>query len=195
MEKDDNSKKGRWVLIHGVLIYAGIQAATFGLNALARRVNKNNQEDVEQFYKKQKQPIFAPPTWAFAPAWTLNNALCIYALLRVLNMPENRAGRDEFLALQIFSWADFALFSGASFGLRSNYNGAVLTNLYLVLTLASLAVAIRKLKDPKTAVSLSTLTLWLGIASPLSLTIAAWNGDEFYGAEPIAEPSPNWVKK
>ena len=186
----------RWRWYHGVLIYAGIQAATFGLDAIVRRIKSDGQESTERFYNKQKQPVFAPPAWAFAPAWTINNGLCIYALLRVLNMPENKKGRREFLWLQTASWTDFALFSAASFGLRSNYHGAVLTNFYLVLTVASLYVAIEKLKDPKTAVSLATLTVWLGIAAPLSLTMAAWNGDEFYGAPPLlANPPRGWLKQ
>ena len=187
-------EKGKWRLLHGVLLYAGIQAATFGLDAIVRRARNNTQEDAKKYYGQQKQPVFAPPAWAFAPAWTINNALCIYGLLRVLNMPEETAGRREFINLQVVSWADFILFSGASFGLRSNYNSAVLTNLYLALTLASLYVAIEKLKDEKTALSLSTLIIWLGIASPLSLTIVAWNGDEFYNAKPLAEPPPGWLK-
>lgn len=195
MSKNENDGRGGWNLFHGVLIYAGIQAATFGLDAIVRRISSNGQEDTKHFYNKQKLPVFAPPAWAFAPAWTINNALCIYGLLRVLKMPEDRAGRREFLWLQTASWTDFALFSAASFGLRSNYHSAVLTNLYLVLTIASLYVAIEKLKDPKTAVSLATLTIWLGIAAPLSLTVAAWNGDEFYGAAPLADPPPNCLKQ
>ncbi len=187
--------KGKWRLIHGVLIYAGIQAATFGLEAIVRRARSNTQEDTKKYYGQQKQPIFAPPAWAFAPAWTINNALCLYGLLRVLNMPEEKSGRNEFINLQVASWADFVLFSSASFGLRSNYNSAVLTNLYLGLTLASLYIALKKLKDEKTALSLSTLIIWLGLASPLSLTIAAWNGDEFYDSAPIAEPPAGWLKK
>jgi len=190
-----NIEQRKWRWYHGVLIYAGMQAATFGLEAIVRRINNNGQEDTEKFYNKQKLPVFAPPAWAFAPAWTINNALCLYGLMRVLNMPEDTLGRNDFINLQVASWTNFILFSAASFGLRSNYNSAVLTNLYLVFTLASLYVAIEKLKDEKTALSLSTLIIWLGIASPLSLTIAAWNGDEFYGAAPVAKPPPDWVKE
>lgn len=195
MEKINPGGKGKWRWYHGVLIYAGIQAATFGLDAIVRKTRNTQSEDIKQFYKKQKQPVFAPPAWAFAPAWTINNALCLYGLLRVLNMPEETSGRNEFINLQVASWADFILFSAASFGLRSNYNSAVLTNLYLAFTLASFYIAIKKLKDEKTAVSLSTLIIWLGIASPLSLTIAAWNGDEFYRSKPFTEPPPGWSKQ
>jgi tryptophan-rich sensory protein len=185
------NKKWRWY--HGVAFYAGIQIATFGLAAIVKNI-RGNDKSIEEFYNNQIQPIFAPPDWAFGPAWTINNVLTIWGLLRVLNMPKETAGRDAFLALQTATWLNFVIYSAASFSLRSNINGAVLTNLYFAFTLASLYVALARLKDTKTALSLSTLTVWLALASPLSLALAAWNGDEFYGIKPLTEPAPEWIK-
>lgn len=101
---------GKWRWYHGVLFYAGVQAASFGLGKLVQSVRRRSAPQIDEqirgndsyneFYNNQKQPVFAPPDWSFAPAWTLNNGLAIYGLLRVLNMPKGERGRAEFLGLQ-----------------------------------------------------------------------------------------------
>lgn len=73
-------KKWRWY--HGVLIYAGVQAVSFGLGKLVQTIKEQSKpkideqvlgnESYNEFYNNLKQPVFAPPDWSFAPAWTLN---------------------------------------------------------------------------------------------------------------------------
>lgn len=144
-----------------------------------------------------RQPVFAPPDWSFAPAWTLNNALAIRGLLRVLNMPEHKPGRDAFLRLQAAFWVTFVSFNPLYFGLRSPILGAVDTNVGLALTLASEYVALSELEDTQVALSQSTTLLWLALAAATATTVAAWNEDEFFDSRPLIEPSPlsSWMKR
>lgn len=84
----------------GLPVYAGAQAATFGLTWLAkwksgqdRRVSGGSPvggADEKAAYSALRQPVFAPPGWAFGPVWTLNNALQLWGLLHVLNLPPRR---------------------------------------------------------------------------------------------------------
>ncbi|MBI3967428.1 MAG: tryptophan-rich sensory protein [Chloroflexi bacterium] len=186
-----------WRWYHGVLFYALAQALTFGLYRAARAARgareAGGDDEIERFYLEGYRPFFAPPSWAFGPAWTLNNVGSLWALLRALNM---RPGicRTVFLTLQTLSWLDFVTFLAACFGLRSPLNGFVWTAAYFVLTLMSQFVALVRLRDRKLSLALTPLTLWLALATALSAAIARWNRDGFYGVGPFAEPDPRWVK-
>jgi tryptophan-rich sensory protein len=201
----DNKSAKQWRWYHVAMFYVGIQALSFALGKIAQRNGGQNNPklgesiigniDNNAFYNRLKQPIFAPPDWVFAPVWTINNALCLWGLLRVLNMPKGTPGRDSFLALQAAVWFCFATFNAVYFGLRSPINGAISTKLGLVGTIASMYVAVRKLKDTRTALSQSTILPWLILASATATTVAAWNNDDFYNTAPFVEAAPGWVKK
>ncbi len=203
--EENSTIKWRWY--HGVLFYAGVQAVSFGLGKLVQTVaQKSKPQLTEQiagnsayfeFYNELTQPVFAPPDWSFAPAWTLNNALMIWGLVRVLNMPQEKTGRDEFLAWQTAFWITFVIFNPLFFGLRSPILGAIDTNISLALTAGGTAVAWSKLKDSPTVVLQSPTLLWLVLAAGAATTIAVWNKDEFFDSRPIVEPAAasGWVKK
>ncbi len=96
----------RWRWYHGLALYVVAQVLTFGLQGLtgfARSKGKKSLSEAlkfdRDFYKGQKQPKFAPPSWLFGPAWTINNLSVIYGNLRVLNMPKSTQGRDAYLKL------------------------------------------------------------------------------------------------
>jgi tryptophan-rich sensory protein len=185
-----------WRWFHGALFYGLVQGATYGvfrLANLARGPQTVKPGDVQRYYRGEYRPVFSPPPWAFAPAWTIHNVAAIWGLLRALNLPRSK-DRDAYLALQGLSWLDFVLFSGASFGLRSHVNGLVLTLAYLTLTLLSLYVALARLRDGQLALSLSTLTAWLVIAAGVSLGTTLWNRDDLYDAGPFATPPEGWAK-
>lgn len=199
------SHNARWRWYHGVAFYVGVQALSFGLSTLAQRLGGQNKpqlgesltgnSDNNDFYNRLRQPVFAPPDWSFAPVWVLNNVLCIWGGLRVLNMPKNTPGRSAFLSLQGIVWACFTVFSPLYFGMRSPINGAIDTNIGLVGTIASMYVAVTRLKDSRAVLSQSTILPWLVIAGATATTVAAWNRDEFYDAEPFVEPTPDWIKQ
>ncbi len=206
MEKNsadgEGTKKWRWY--HGVLFFAGVQAVTFGLARLIEGFGGQNRpgigdstignENYNEFYNVLIQPVFAPPDWMFPIVWTINNISCIYGLLRVANFPNETRGRSEFISLQLASWVQFAAFAAVFFGLKSPINAAALTVSYTAFTAASLYVALWRLDDKSTALSLASVSLWLAVAVPTAIVVAAWNGDGFYGTPAAFEAPSQWTK-
>ncbi len=186
----------RWRWYHGVLFYVTVQALTLGLAVIVSVGTGQKVKSVRDafgdvsYFRGLRQSVFAPPSWVFGPAWTLNNISVIWGALQVLNKPQGTPGRTSFLALQGASWLNFVVFSAAYFSLRSPINAFVLTLSMFVLTILSGVVAIFQLKDTKVALSLATLTVWLIIALTAATFQAAWNRDELYRVGPFAEPVP-----
>lgn len=194
----------RWRWYHGAAFYAGVQALSYGLGVLAKRIVGASRPKLgesivgnaanDAFYNQLTQPIFAPREWVFAPVWTLNNLLCLWGLLRVANMPPGRPGRGAFLWLQGSVWLSFAAFNGVYFGLRSPINGAISTNIGFAATVASMYVALFRLRDGRAALSQSTILPWLVLATATANLVAAWNRDECYAAGPFLTPAAGWTK-
>src|ERR1051326_9180513 len=136
-----------------------------------------------------------PPSWAFGPAWFVNNVSVLWGIWRVLNRPRATPGRTAYLALQGASWIDFILFNAAYFSLRSPLNALVLTFVMFILTVVSTVVAIFGLKDSRVALSLATLFLWLIVALTAATFQALCNHDDLYGVGPFVTPSARLVKK
>src|SRR5579872_5373558 len=79
----------RWRWYHGVAFYAIVQVLTFGLSGLTSVVSgnrgKNLREDIfgdVDYFRELKQSVFSPPSWVFAPAWTINNISVIIGAWR-----------------------------------------------------------------------------------------------------------------
>jgi tryptophan-rich sensory protein len=197
-QKVEEKKQWRWY--HGVLFYILMQALVFGLSALVGIVDRKKVKNLRElfgdtdYFKSLKQAKITPPSWAFGPAWTINNVSVIWGLLKVLQKPETTEGRSDYLKLQALSWLNFIVFNAAYFGLRSPINAFLLTLSMLLLTLLSGFVAIFRLQDSKVALSLATLFLWLLIALTAASFQALWNHDDFYDVGPFVRPLPALVK-
>lgn len=192
----------RWRWYHGAIFYVMAQVMTFGLSGLVSAIRgstgKNLREDLfgnPSYFNNLNQAVITPPSWVFAPAWTINNISVIWGTLRVLNKPQDTPGRDTFLTLQAASWLNYVVFNAAYFSLRSPINAFILTFSMFVLTIASGIVAIFRLKDTRVALSLATLFLWLVIALTAASFQVAWNRDDLYDAGPFADPNPGLLKK
>ena len=193
----------RWKWYHGVLLFGVVNLAGGILSSVVKKSGGNSgispiealtsSDDNRNYYLSSRQPVFSPPA-AFPLVWAVNNALVIRGILRVLNKPGDAPGRARYLTLQAVSLTDFVVFNAAFFGLRSPINAALLTAVYLGLTLESTRVALTELKDEKVALSLATLLPWLLLAAPTSAAIALWNQDDFYSLKPAIEPSSKWEK-
>lgn len=205
MENRLNMKdQQRWNLGHSVLLFGGIQVALFGLGYFVKFIRGQRgplfgeaivgNEENNDYYNQFKQPVFAPPDWVFAPVWSVNNALVVWGITRVMNKPEGSPGRERFLALQAASLLEFSAFNAAYFGLNSPINGAVLTVTDLFAIIECMRIALYQMKDWKVVLSLSTLLPWLVLASFTSTAVALWNRDGFYRTEPLVTPPQFLVK-
>jgi tryptophan-rich sensory protein len=188
-----DSKAFRWHWYHGVIFYVIVQALEFSFAALVSVATGQKVKSLRDtfgdvsYFRSLKQSIFAPPSWVFGPAWTINNIFTIWGNLQVLNKPAGTPGKNAFLSLQAASWLNYVIFNAAYFSLRSPINAFVLTLSMFVMTLLSGAIALFQMKDTKVALSLATLMLWLVIALTAASFQAAWNYDDLYKVGPFME--------
>ncbi len=188
-----DNKTQRWHWYHGVVFYVIIQALELSLAALVSVATGQKVKSLRDtfgdvyYFRSLKQSIFAPPSWVFGPAWTINNIFTIWGNLQVLNKPAGTPGKNAFLSLQAASWLNYVIFNAAYFSLRSPINAFVLTLSMFVMALLSVAIALFQMKDTKVALSLATLTIWLVIALTAASFQAAWNYDDLYKVGPFME--------
>lgn len=192
----------QWRWYHAVIFYIIVQVLTYGLSGLVSTIKGPKGKSLREiifgnpaYFNELQQSIFAPPSWAFGPAWLVNNVSVLWGTWRVLNKPEHTAGRTPFLALQGASWINFVLFNAAYFSLRSPLNALVLTFTLFALTIASGFVAIFKLRDTAVALSLATLFIWLIVALTAASFQATWNYDDFYRVGPFVKTNQALLKK
>ena len=182
----------RWRWYHAVTFYVVVQILTFGLSGLVSLARGNRGQSLREaafgdvsYFERLKQVKITPPSWAFGPAWLVNNVSVLWGTWQVLNKSQQTPGRTAYLALQGVSWVDFVLFNAAYFSLRSPLNALVLTFVMFLLTIVSGLVAL----------SLATLFIWLIVALTAALFQALWNKDDFYQVGPFVEPRARLVKK
>ena len=166
--------------------YRWWHAAAVGLSANAVSALPAGYNGDEAYYDHDlRTPAYAPPGWAFAPAWAANNALTLWSNLRVANAPAGTPGRGTALGLEAASWVLFAAFSPLYFGLRSPVLGAADTVAGLVTTAASVAATARV--DRRAALALVPRLAWLGLATAVSVSVARNNPDPLFS--PAEAPS------
>ena len=192
----DKVRRKRWRWYYAPLLHLSTEVLSYGLSKLTEQITgfDSTRKAQDEFYENLTLPAFAPPGPAFPVVWAINNAARTAGVVRVLNLPQETPGRTAYLALQGASLFNYAGFNPLYFGLRSPTNGAVVTLLDTGLNLGSLYVASSQLKDTKVALSLSTILPWLGLASAVSVSVALWNEDAFYKAQPRVHPPSGWIK-
>lgn len=135
--------------------------------------NGSSKTDRKVYTSKFKQAPWAPPSWIFAPAWTLNNYFLIKAIERILS--KNVTDKSKLLMLQGLIWAVFFSFNYVFFRKKSPVLANVLTMADNVFAIASFIMAFRS--DKKTAYNYLPLLLWTTFASTLSNYQALKNPD------------------
>lgn len=140
-------------------------AAVTGLN----RIASGSFGGDEKFFNSLEQPPWAPPSWVFAPVWTVNNTLNVYADLRMASRARGTAGR-AFAASQAAFWATFFGFGFVYFRKQSPVLGFVATAAGTVATVASIAIAAKV--DRTSALALVPTAVWLTFATAVSGAIA-----------------------
>lgn len=137
--------------------------------------------DIKQVYSILNLPSWAPATWVFGAAWTINNILVLIGNIWALNSPASPE-RTWLLRLQVASWINYAVFQWLSFGTGIPSLFFWPTFSMLLLTLASIYYAYKidtkhsSLLQTVTSfksitLTFSTLIIWLGIASALGYFI------------------------
>ena len=141
--------------------------------------------DIKAAYAALNTPSWAPATWVFGAAWTLNNILVLLGNVWTVQSPAS-AARTMLIRLQIASWINYAVFQWLSFGtgIASMYFWPTFS--MLLLTLASIYYAYRldttsrtfsqALKSYKPiTLTFGTLLVWLCIATTLGYYIMTHN--------------------
>ncbi len=107
---------------HGVIFFVIVNLIGFGWGI-----------EVREYYANLNKPWFAPATWVFGIAWTVNNILVITGNIWAFNLFQDlQAKKDKVLSnsktasvfsnlklygtFQVLSWVNFMIFQYVSFG-------------------------------------------------------------------------------
>ncbi len=141
--------------------------------------------DIKAVYAALNTPAWAPATWVFGAAWTVNNILVLIGNVWTLKLPPSKE-RSTLIGLQVASWINYAVFQWLSFGTGIPAMFFIPTFTMLLLTLASIAVAFRldqqnggfvkrALCLRSITLTFTTLVLWLSVASMLGYYVMTHN--------------------
>lgn len=133
----------------------------------------SHKKDKKLYNKQLRQAPWAPPSWLFAPAWTVNNLFLLLALQRILksDLPQ----RKKLLIMQGFIWVIFFSFGYIYFNKKSPVLAATWTVSDTVLAAASFITLIKT--DKETAYHYIPLLAWTAFASTLAGYQALYNDD------------------
>lgn len=164
--------------------YRWWHAAAFGVAAnCASGLRIGRRQEDRRYYEEMEQASFAPPGWAFAPVWAVNNVSQLWGNLWLLNSRENTSNRRVLLALQGASWFLFSTFNHVYFRKRSPILGFAWTAADWLLTITSVALSLRNGRKD-VALSLGTRLAWLTLATPVTAHQAAKNPDGLFRYDP-----------
>jgi len=133
------------------------------------------------YQKKNEQAPWAPPAWLFGPAWTVNNLMLMWGLVKILNDKE-MPNRTALLSLQGGIWAVYLSFGYVYFRKGSTVLAEIWTQSDALLATASLVTAIRSRK--KMALAYLPLFVWTWYASSLSAYQVLKNRDPYLRLPP-----------
>ncbi|HTM65984.1 MAG TPA: TspO/MBR family protein [Flavipsychrobacter sp.] len=151
-----------------------ISIAVSALGALSG--GNPSQKHEKKVYRNRKQAPWAPPAWAFGPAWTLNNFFLLLGLRKLLSN-HSISDKRKYLLLQACIWFIFFSFNNVYFKKKSPILAAIWTNADVVLALAGFIMT-RK-EDKKAALSYLPLLVWTSFASTVGDYQALKNPDPF----------------
>lgn len=138
---------------------------------------KNAERKV--YTKELKQAPWAPPPWAFGPAWVVNNYFLLNALKGIINLKENDPLRKKLIQLQVPIWFIFFTFGFLYFEKKSPVLAATWTVADAILAIASFSTALKA--DKKLALNFVPLSAWTMFASSLAIYQVVKNDDVLLG--------------
>ncbi len=141
-------------------------------------LQSGSRSSTRKFYQnKNEQAPWAPPSWLFGPAWTINNIFLLWGLVKILNN-KDLPNRPLLLSLQGGIWVIFLSFGYIYFRKGSPILAEVWTQADAALATASFRTALRS--DRKLALAYAPLLLWTWFASSLSGYQALKNPDPLF---------------
>ncbi len=147
--------------------------------------------DISGIYATLNKPYFAPPTWVFGAAWSLNGLFFVYGLLRTLNLSASIT-RSRLLWVDGLIVLNYMVFQYLSFGSEILF-GKLLPIMFFLPTFSMLVLIIIAMKyaykldtsegsfgktllsGRSIVASLSSLLGWLIVATALGYSI--WMGN------------------
>lgn len=100
--------------------------------------------DISQIYGQLNKPYFAPPTWVFSVAWTLNTILFVYGFLITFNSKKSTA-RSMLLNLDYIIIFNYLIFQYISFGSGILF-GNIIPSMFFIPTATMLILVIIAMK-------------------------------------------------
>jgi translocator protein len=100
--------------------------------------------DIQGIYSTLNKPYFAPPTWVFGIAWTFNNIVVIYGILRTINLPDSLL-KSKLLGVDTLIIANYLVFQYLSFGSGILF-GKIIPAMFFLPTVSMLILTIIALK-------------------------------------------------
>ena len=140
-----------------------------------------SRQQKKLYTEKLEQAPWAPPSWLYAPAWTINNFFLLKAIRSILekDIPEKR----KLLLLQAGIWEIFFSFNYVYFKKKSPLLALVWTMSDSVLAIASMLITARS--DKKLALNYLPLVVWTAFASTLSDYQALKNPDPVFDTKAL----------
>ncbi len=151
-----------------------VPAVTAGLLAAGAVAGR---PDDPQYYRSLRQAPFAPPSWAFGPAWTVAKLGASTALVRAARQVRGR-DRRRLAVLGAADAAIFVSFSYVYFRRRSPVLAAAWTVADAAVTAAALPLLARH--DRTAALALAPQAAWLSLATPVGVYQAVANPDPVF---------------
>jgi len=152
------------------------------LGALSTGVGKRNQRKL--YNHKLKQAPWAPPSFLFGPAWTINNYFLLQALKKLLES-EGITYRKKVLLKQAMIWILFFSFGYVYFQKKSPILAAVWTLADAWLAASSFFDILGE--DKKLAANYLPLFAWTSYAGLVSIYQALKNADPVFGTPPLVK--------
>ena len=168
MMRSASGRPRRLVLIRsvGFAVLPVVAASLLGQLATA--------PNLEPWYRNLAKPVFTPPSWLFAPAWTALYVLMAYAASRVLRLPANTPGRATALVLFYAQLGLNAVWSWLFFAAQSPFAGLLNIVPQWILILATVERFWRI--DRVAAYLLVPLACWVAYACALNFGVWRLNG-------------------
>jgi tryptophan-rich sensory protein len=128
--------------------------------------------DIQGIYNTLSKPFFAPPTWVFGIAWTINNVLVIYGILRTINLPAS-LDRSRLLGIDTLIIVNYLVFQYLSFGSGVLF-GKIIPFMFFLPTFSMFLLTVLALRKSY-LLDTKDMSIWSKILSGKSIFASYWS--------------------